>query len=495
MPTAVMRMLVDPASGLTQDAVDRAYLAGYDQIPWACRTQLKNGELQIERLVAESGRLVFPMRVAERGELMISTGTLMQRDRPYHLEIELARGKLNVVRNQLAEWVSLGLIVPAPVDVALRQAQETFSRAVTVPDQPTVAAELARLALAEAVEAGELLMDCYVDQALSMRMRQMGRLPTLFGIKIGHRAVAPAALSQVTSVFNTLMISLLWREIEQSEGVFDWQIPDQQIQWCADHGVRCLGGPLLRLDSQSLPDWVALWEGDFDNFLTCVTDYMTQVVSRYRGRVALWQSAAKVNFAQVMSLQEDQMLQLAVRSIEVSRQIDPDTPVIIRLDQPWGEYLRKGEFDLSPLHFADALVRSGLPLGGIGLDINVGYVPTGSAARDRLDFSRLLDLWSCLGLPLHILLVHPSSSHPDPRARGSDAVVTADQTYTPESQAQWVRRYLPVLLSKSFVASVTYGQLSDAEWHEYPHGGLFDHGGAAKPAFLAMSQLRKKYLQ
>ena len=196
-----------------------------------------------------------------------------------------------------------------------------------------------------------------------------------------------------------------------------------------------------------------------------------------------------------MSLQEEQVLQLAVRAIEICKQNDPDTPTIIRFDQPWGEYLRHGEFDLSPLHFADALVRSGLPLGGVGLEINVGYQPHGSGQRDRLDLARLLDLWSCLGLPLHLLLTYPSAAQPDPRARIATSPLASEACWTPEHQAAWIKRNVPVLLSKTYVASVTWAQLSDAEWHEYPHGGLFDTTGAAKPAFQALSGLRKKYLQ
>ena len=37
---------------------------------------------------------------------------LMERDEPYHLPVELARGTLNRIRNQLAAWQSLGFRLP-----------------------------------------------------------------------------------------------------------------------------------------------------------------------------------------------------------------------------------------------------------------------------------------------------------------------------------------------------------------------------------------------
>jgi hypothetical protein len=179
----------------------------------------------------------------------------------------------------------------------------------------------------------------------------------------------------------------------------------------------------------------------------------------------------------------------------VTREIDPDTPTMIRFDQPWGEYLRHGEFDLSPLHFADALVRAGLHLGGIGLELNMGYLPDGSSPRDRLDLSRMLDLWSCLGLPLHLMLVYPSSTQPDAKSRSTSMPPPNEQVWNPDAQAAWLKRTLPLLMAKSYVSTITLGQLSDAEMHDYPNGGLFDATGAAKPAFLSLVNLRKKFLQ
>ena len=494
MPLALMRMLIDRESGITPSSADRAYMSGMDQIPWPCRTRLADGELQIERGVTESGRLQVPMRIEGRGELMLSTGTLMQRDRPYQLEIDLARGKLNQVRNQLAEWQALGLVITPAIEAAVARALGEFTLAVSLPEDSKAAAARARAAIGLAVDAGEMLLVAYGEQATTLRLRQLGRLPTLLALHLGHRTLSQAALTQVTTAFNALVVSTVWREIEAQEGQYNWAIPDNQLEWCREHNVRAVSGPLLRLDSSALPDWLAMGEDDFDTFVSFVSDYVAKVVSRYKGKLALWQCAARINTPQVHKFHEEQVLQLAVRALEVTRQVDPDTPTMIRFDQPWGEYLRHGEVDLSPLHFADALVRSGLHLGGIGLDFIVGYIPGGTTPRDRLDFSRMLDLWSCLGLPLHLMFSFPTSVQPDPKARMPGLPSEIDQIWTPENQAAWIKRVLPLAFSKSYVGSVTWAQLSDAEWHDYAHGGLFDAGGAAKPAFLSLVNLRKKFL-
>ena len=112
-------------------------------------------------------------------------------------------------------------------------------------------------------------------------------------------------------------------------------------------------------------------------------------------------------------------MQLAVAVLETMRKLDPDTPAMICFDQPWGEYLRRSEFALSPLHFADALVRAGLQLGGIGLEINLGYYPAGTWPAQPARFqphARSVELHGTCRL--HVMLTVPSGDQPDAMARG-----------------------------------------------------------------------------
>ena len=43
---------------------------------------------------------------------MLSSATLMERPKPYPLVIELARGKVNQLRGQAADWGMGGLLMP-----------------------------------------------------------------------------------------------------------------------------------------------------------------------------------------------------------------------------------------------------------------------------------------------------------------------------------------------------------------------------------------------
>ena len=77
--------------------------------------------------------------------------------------------------------------------------------------------------------------------------------------------------------------------------------------------------------------------------------------------------------------------------------------------------MRQRHSDFPPLHFADTLVRAGVELSGLMLEMNVGYFPGGTLPRHAVEFNRQLDMWSLLGLPLWLSLSRPA---PRPTTRG-----------------------------------------------------------------------------
>ena len=146
------------------------------------------------------------------------------------------------------------------------------------------------------------------------------------------------------------------------------------------------------------------------------------------------------------------------------------------------------ECDLSPVHFADALVRAEIGLSAIGLEINLGYWPGGTALRDVLELGRQIDRWSLLGMPLLITLTLPSAVAADPLARSPAQPLpyaAGDET-TAEHQRQWIERVVPMLLTKPAVQGIFWNQFADNVPHDFPHGGLIDAAGNPKPALEAL---------
>src|SRR5207247_3453517 len=136
--------------------------------------------------------------------------------------------------------------------------------------------------------------------------------------------------------------------------------------------------------------------------------------------------------------------------------------VVIGVSQPWGEYMAVADRTYSPFIFADNLIRTGLNLSGLNLEMVMGVKGRGSYCRDLLEASRLLDLYALLGVPLQVTLGYPSSAEADPKA-DPEADVGAGHWQNGCSaavQAAWAASFGALSLCKPYVRGVTWCHLA-----------------------------------
>lgn len=493
----VMRFLIQPGLRIEQwPEIHRAFICGFDQTVHATRVEIDDTTLICRRQVSESGKLNISWPVSGFGKPVVSTASLPERQEPYLLPLELARGKIVQLRNQLANWEGAGMQIPNGYANLSASAHKLFTQAVGAQDDLERCGKLADLALQFAFEAAELLTVSYAQQSLAVRSRRYTQIPTLLGAYLPNDVNGPWQAPYLEA-FNTGAVSVKWRNIEPEEGEYQWELFDNQVDWCEDHRLIIRGGPLLDLAPQGMPDWLMRWENDIWNLQSFVCDFVETAIRRYQGRVRIWEVAARGNSGGGMAITEENRLGLVAKALEVARQVDEEAQLFIRVDQPWAEYQARGQHRLSPMQFADGLIRAGLGLSGINLEIAIGYAPRGSLSRDMLEFSRLIDNWSGLGLPLHITVAFPSSAAFDPLANTDLEVEPSlwKKDWSPEAQAEWIELYLPLLIAKPAVTGVFWNHLSDSSPHIFPHAGLIDAKGQVKPALHRISRHRQHYLK
>ena len=155
--------------------------------------------------------------------------------------------------------------------------------------------------------------------------------------------------------------------------------------------------------------------------------------------------------------------------------------------------MSSSHFQLGPLHLCDYLLRSDLGISSVAIEIAPGYTSPGSHLRDLFEFSRLLDLYSLLNVPLHLHMAIPSATGPDPKADPAIQVDVAQWPAPPDEtlQSTWGARWLALGLAKPYVRSVIWQQASDALPHVYPHAGLFRADNTPKPIFPWLQSLRQ----
>src|SRR5689334_6132080 len=113
----------DALSPIAQRCLEQACLAGgYDLTPVPTRRRPEAGRLGLTKDANESGYLWVPWPLPGVGCPVVLSATLRERPEPYDLLLELARGKLNHVRVQTAEWEAIGLTLEPEDRAELRAA-------------------------------------------------------------------------------------------------------------------------------------------------------------------------------------------------------------------------------------------------------------------------------------------------------------------------------------------------------------------------------------
>ena len=490
-----MRFRIHDRHRIPSEHLERIYVAGLEEIPWSTRVSWDGDMLVVRRTISDSGCVYVPWQVDGHGENVLTTTTLMERDAPYLLEVELARGLIHRIRTRLFVWEWLGLETPPEMQEKLQIATREFALAATTQGELSEAAAAANRAISMAFETSAELVSKYAEQAIAGRQRQ-SPIATLMGVSLSSETPDLKVRRSLVEACNIIQIPIAWRAVESKEGRRDWKQTDEQLAWCQKAGMKVAAGPLLRMDDLGVPDWMVLWEGDFENLTRLMVEHVTAVVSRYAGRVHLWQVASRVNTGRLLGLEEEQSLQLVAHALELVRNIDPRTPTVVSFDQPWGEYLSQQDEDLAPLHYADALVRADLGVSGFGLEINAGFLPGGTSHRPTFELGRMLDQWSVWGLPLMIQMSTASSDEADPLAKKNIGIQLASgvRDASVDPQRLWATEILPLLLARSAVQVVLWNQVSDSVPHEFPHAGLFDANDQPKSTLALMRDLLKSCL-
>src|SRR5262249_31936114 len=151
-----------------------------------------------------------------------------------------------------------------------------------------------------------------------------------------------------------------------------WESADALVAWATGLGLPVTAGPLIDFSAAQLPAWLWLWERDLPSLATFMCRYVEAAVRRYRTRIRRWQITAASNCARLLALSDDELLQLTYRLGEAARQADPGIELVLGIAQPWGEYLAVADRTHSPFLFADTLIRSGLNLAALDVEIVMG---------------------------------------------------------------------------------------------------------------------------
>ena len=549
--------------GRTLD-LTQAYGFGQDDVPISAAVIQEGDLIRIERTGTDAAGLALQMATrlpdgkGDLGMLALQTCLLPDRAEPYTLSLELARHRIMLFLNKLEDWDFFDIAADDPVMLTFERARQTFTAALVTanahatPADVVKADSLAQDALALAIDAGERL--ALLNAQRTMPLRQSGQLyaraaqrlealtqePPSPGVPITlpgeHLTVLPGvaqigcAISPVTvnepvskaltSVCDFLTMPMRWMELEPEEGEHAFGPTDRWIEWAVKVAkVPVVGGPLLDFRINSTPDWLYIWENDYETLREMIYEHVQAVVTRYRRTISRWTICSGLNTGTSFKLSPEQIMDLTRSCAFIVRKLHPQARIQVEISQPWGEYFALNRRSVPPLMYADTLIQAGVPFDIIGLRLQVGQPLPGQVTRDLMAISNMVDRFAALDRPIAITAVGCPSSPLAPAApptrraanvnpfadevESEDATVDSGPILNPgawrkpwseATQADWLAQVVSLCAAKPGVASVCWQDMVETTGRAQPpemvSGGLLTGPGTQKPALSKLALIR-----
>lgn len=475
--------------------LDGAYLAGTNHVPMRAEFDLGDGELVCHKRTPGPAALAVMWPVKGAGRVLLETTRLLERERPYNLHLELARGQLMRISQKREDWGLFDIDNIEHLVKNCRKAQSLFIEAVKASDVAT-GAKLADEALSIAVPLGEQMSLFHATVFLNRR-RQAGQFGRrLFGCSVSHGAKEDLYRKRLLNGFDFVTVPVSWRQLEPKQGEFVWDQVDDWVEWLSENHVPIKASPLVSLHEHHVPDWLYIYEHDFDAIRDFIHDHITRVVRRYGSRIHVWDTVSGIHAHNTFNLNFEQLMEVTRMATAVTKQLAPRAVTLIDLVAPWGEYYARNQRTIPPLLYADMMVQNGINFDAFGLQLFVGVNLDGMFVRDMFQMSTMLDRFANFGKPVHITAVQvPSHSTSDENdAWGGaflphDAGVWYDQ-WSEALQSRWLREFYNIALSKPFIDTINWRDLSDQDEHFLPHGGLLRTDLSPKLAYEQLCTIR-----
>lgn len=476
-----------------------AYVVGSDDVPLRAEITSEPGLIVCKKRAAGPAGLALLWEVDGVGHVMVDTIRLQEREKPYVLQVELARGRLARLSAKIEDW-GLHDYPPAAEGLAkMDEAKELLIKALQA-DKPAEIASLGDESLAAAVAASESLAKLHAELFADRRKQSSGFSQRVLGCEVALDQPTDLGGRNVFGAFDFITLPVSWRAIEPAEQAFEWKTLDTWMEFLTKRKVPIHAAPLLCFRDGTVPDWLYIWEHDFDTVRDLAFDHVRRVINRYAQHVQSWTVVSGLHAENSFSFNFEQIMELTRMACALTRQLSPRGTTIIELVSPWGEYYARNQRTIPPLLYADMAVQSGIAFDAFGIQVCFGPSIDGMFTRDMFQISAMLDQFSKLGKPVHITAVQvPSAMDAVKVDAGNGSVVTRavdggvwHEPWSEASQAEWVAAFADVALSKPFVESICWRSLADHPAQPVPHGGLLGPDHNPKKAYDRWVNLRRE---
>ena len=474
-----------------------AVVMGPESVPIVGEVVFQDALLQVRRNEEIPAGVSLLWDAGAVGTFALETTRLSPSEKPYILNIELARCRLMKIIQKQEDWNLFDFPRAEKLIQRCREAQANFADALGKLDDPAAASKLADQVLEMAIEASEELATFHAELLLNRRRQSNQLARHIFGCRVDSTVQNQKYKDTLSGQFDYAVLPMGWKQLQPEEGAFNTQSVDDWVEQLSKKRIPVVAGPLIDLSENAVPDWMFIWEHDFDTLRDLAYEFVQKTVHRYRRGVAVWNVVAGLHTNTGFSLTFDQTIELTRLLVSEVKTLLPGARTIVTVRQPWGEYHSRGT-GVPPMLYAEMVAQSGISFDAFGLEVELGVPAPGMFARDLFQFSCMLDRFSTVGRPVFVTAMGvPDRAVADAADRSDGKLIPAaagrwHRAWDTLLQAEWAEAAYRVALSKPFVESIAWGNLADIN-PTLPGGGLLDDLLRPKPVFLNVQKLRETY--
>jgi len=484
----------------TQWAIHHAYLVSSDGSIVPGEVSFDDGLLVCSREDDGSTAMGLLYETDSIGTVWLRTCLLPVSERPYLLSLELARHRLMQFLVKAEQWMLTDLPADDPVNELFEQARSRFTRALVAGggagDYNVEQARLAREALELAIQAGEMLAERSAKSTLATRLAMQrngtGGSSRWFGVGVAPDRFADPLCKVVTDSFDFINAPMRWTDLEPEEGTYSFARTDRWVEWAVLKAkMPVVGGPLIDFRPGCTPDWLSIWEHDYETLRDLIFEHIKVVVSRYRKAVSRWTVVSGIHSNSGFTLSLEQVVDLTRTAVLAVRRLQPKARISVELVHPWSAGRSMNQASIPAHLYAELLAQAEIEVDMIGLRVQMGEAKVGGVARDMLSVSDMLDNYATFERPIALTAISAPSEPPPP---GADQLEPGfvGAPWSEQSQSDWLSKMVTCALGKPYVTSICWQSLFDVESPgELPRGGLISAQGSPKQAISRARAIHK----
>jgi hypothetical protein len=482
-----------------EDFVPVAAVAmGPESVPIPGEVVFKDGLLQVARTDEHAVGVGLLWDIGALGSYHLETTRLQSREKPYILNIELARFRLMKIVQKQEDWNLFDFPRAEKFTTRFREAQMMFAEALGKLDQPEEASVIADHALEIAVDLSEQLAGFHSDLLINRRRMANGFAKHIFGCRIDPTIQNQRYKDTLTEHFDYAVLPMSWKVLQPEEDTFITEPIDEWVELLSRKRIPIIAGPLINLADSEVPDWMFIWEHDYETLRELAYEFVQRVVHRYRKAVSVWNVVAGLHANSSFTLSFEQIIELTRLLISQVKTMLPTARTLVTITQPYGEYHASGTASVPAMLYAEMVAQAGVNFEAFGLEFEAGVPTPGGYTRDLFQISSMLDKFSTIGRPVFLTNIgvpDRAIPHADDRSGGHLDPANAGRwhrPWDPQLQADWMDQVYRIALSKPYVESIAWGNLADTG-PSIPGGGLLDDMLRPKPTFNKLQELREQF--